>query len=194
MACYDLQQRHFGENYAQELMTKSPQLPQDIQWHFIGHLQSNKAKKLVNTVTNLWIVETVHSLKLARLLSKAVTESERETKLNIFVQVNTSNEDQKSGIRPDQVVDIVREITSDNPDYNMISFQGLMTIGQYSGDPTADFQVLVDCKATLAQELDMPLDQIELSMGMSADYQQAAEMGSTNVRVGSTIFGARNTQ
>lgn len=88
-------QRLFGENYAKELIEKSPQLPQDIEWHFIGHLQSNKCKALLKAVPNLAMIESVDSLKLAQELQKAcvTTQRTKDKPLRILVQVNTSGED-----------------------------------------------------------------------------------------------------
>ena len=92
-AAYAAGQRHFGENYIQELVGKAPELPQDIQWHFIGHLQSNKAKTLLSQVPNLYMIETVDTPKLANLLHKQLNGA--STKLKIMIQVNTSGEEQK---------------------------------------------------------------------------------------------------
>jgi PLP dependent protein len=89
---YTAGQRHFGENYIQELITKSVELPEDIKWHFIGALQSNKCKMLVEKVKNLWCVETVDSEKKARLLENGAAAIERKELLKVFVQVNTSGE------------------------------------------------------------------------------------------------------
>lgn len=90
---YDFGQRHFGENYIQELITKSTELPDDIRWHFIGALQSNKCKLLVEKVKNLWCVETVDSQKKAGLLEKAAATVERNEPLKVFIQINTSGEE-----------------------------------------------------------------------------------------------------
>jgi PLP dependent protein len=92
-SAYNAGQRHFGENYIQELITKSQQLPDDIKWHFIGALQSNKCKLLVEKVKNLWCVETVDSEKKAKLLEKGAAGLERTALLKVFIQVNTSEED-----------------------------------------------------------------------------------------------------
>jgi pyridoxal phosphate enzyme (YggS family) len=91
MEAYNAGQRHFGENYVQEMVTKAAELPKDINWHFIGHLQSNKCKQLLS-VDNLYLVETVDSAKLATKLDSVWGEFNRENKLNVMVQVNTSNE------------------------------------------------------------------------------------------------------
>jgi PLP dependent protein len=92
-SAYDAGQRHFGENYIQELINKSTELPDDIKWHFIGALQSNKCKQLVEKVKNLWCVETVDSEKKARLLENGVASVERDELLRVFIQINTSGEE-----------------------------------------------------------------------------------------------------
>jgi len=90
---YDAGQRHFGENYIQELIAKAAELPDDIKWHFIGALQSNKCKQLVEKVKNLWVVETLDSEKKARLLESGATD--RSIPLKVYIQVNTSGEKRK---------------------------------------------------------------------------------------------------
>ncbi|KAH8949093.1 hypothetical protein BDL97_10G012700 [Sphagnum fallax] len=159
---YDGGHRHFGENYVQEFLEKAPQLPADIQWHFVGHLQSNKAKVLV-CVPNLYMVEGVDSLKVANHLDRAVSGVGRQP-LRVLVQVNTSGEESKSGVEPAECVHLAKHVKQDCPN---LLFSGLMTIGMrdYTSTPE-NFQTLANC-------------------------QKEIEMGSTNVRVGSTIFGAR---
>ena len=93
LSAYTAGQRHFGENYIQELIVKSNELPEDIRWHFIGALQSNKCKMLVEKVKNLWCVETVDSEKKARLLEAGASTIERKELLKVFIQVNTSHEE-----------------------------------------------------------------------------------------------------
>lgn len=190
-ACYDNNQRHFGENYVQEVVDKAAALPGDIRWHYIGHLQSNKVKKLLS-VPNLWVVETVDSAKLARELNKVEATMERKTKLKVLVQVNTSGEVQKSGVAPGDAVELVRFIVDQCP---LLDFQGLMTIGRFDESPKDDcFGCLASCKRTVCEALQdqiLPAEDFTLSMGMSADFKLAMRLGSTSVRVGSTIFGRR---
>jgi PLP dependent protein len=97
---YQAGQRHFGENYIQELITKSAELPEDIKWHFIGTLQSNKCKVLVENVKNLWVIETIDSEKKARLLENALGVIKRDEALRVFVQVNTSGEERNVAVNP----------------------------------------------------------------------------------------------
>ncbi|KAG3110265.1 hypothetical protein PI125_g10162 [Phytophthora idaei] len=185
---YEADQRHFGENYIQELVQKAPLLPADIKWHYIGHVQSNKAKPLVRDVPNLFVVETVDSIKIANALNKASSEFRTE-KLNVMVQVNTSEEEQKSGIDADCLVELARHIVTSCEHLNLM---GLMTIGRY-GDTTSEcFDRLVACRKKVAEAIGKAETDLDLSMGMSGDFELAISCGSTHVRVGSTIFGARN--
>ncbi|KFK29193.1 hypothetical protein AALP_AA7G101700 [Arabis alpina] len=185
---YDAGHRCFGENYVQEFIDKAPQLPDDIEWHFVGHLQSNKAKTLLAGVPNLAMVEGVDGEKVANHLDRAVSSLGRHP-LKVLVQVNTSGEPSKSGIEPSSVVELARYVKLHCP--NLV-FSGLMTIGMPDYTSTPDnFRTLSNCRADVCKALGMAEDQFELSMGMSGDFEQAIEMGSTNVRVGSTIFGPR---
>ncbi|XP_064968605.1 uncharacterized protein LOC135614791 isoform X7 [Musa acuminata AAA Group] len=152
---YDVGHRCFGENYVQEIVEKAPQLPSDIEWHFIGNLQSNKVKSLLAGVPNLDMVESVDDEKIANHLDRMVASLGRKP-LKVLVQVNTSGEESKFGVDPSYCVQLVKHVKLGCP--NLI-FAGLMTIGMldYSSTPE-NFEI---------------------------------EMGSTNVRIGSTIFGAR---
>lgn len=185
---YDAGHRCFGENYVQEFIEKAPQLPKDIDWHFIGHLQSNKAKSLLAAVPNLSMVHGVDNEKIANHLDRAVSSIGRKP-LSVMVQVNTSGEISKSGIEPASCVDLVKHVKFSCP--NLV-FSGLMTIGMpdYTSTPE-NFKTLSRCRSEICKELGMLENQCELSMGMSGDFELAIEMGSTNVRIGSTIFGPR---
>ncbi|KAI9258517.1 hypothetical protein BY458DRAFT_518156 [Sporodiniella umbellata] len=188
MSAYESGQRHFGENYVQEIVEKSRQLPSDIHWHFIGTLQSNKCKT-VAAIPNLYVVETVDSGKKADALNRACIAVERKEVLNVFVQINTSEEEAKSGIAPADALEVCKHILNK---CTQLKLCGLMTIGKFGRDPSKenpDFKCLVDCKKRIEKELD--LASLELSMGMSSDYVNALKMGATNVRVGTTIFGGR---
>ncbi|WJX37653.1 hypothetical protein P8452_25397 [Trifolium repens] len=185
---YDAGHRHFGENYVQEFVEKAPQLPQDIQWHFIGHLQSNKVKTLLNGVPNLAMVEGVDNQKVANNLDRMVSTLGRN-RLKVLVQVNTSGEESKSGVDPSNCVDLAKHVKLSCPN---LEFSGLMTIGMldYTSTPQ-NFQTLSNCRTEVCKALEMDEEQCELSMGMSGDFELAIESGSTNVRIGSTIFGPR---
>jgi len=191
-AAFDAGQRDFGENYVQELLEKAPALPSDIRWRFIGHLQSNKAKALCAGVPNLAAVETVDSAKLATLLDAAwapLCAAQGGRRLDVYVQVNTSGEETKHGVEPGEAVPLARHVAAT---CRHLRLAGLMTIGQpdYSSRPE-NFTALAACRAAVAADLGVPPADLELSMGMSGDFEQAVEMGSSNVRVGSALFGAR---
>ena len=187
----------------QELLDKAPAMPSDVRWRFIGHLQSNKAAALVKGVPGLQCVETVDSIKLATKLDAAVaaavsaegeqtpsSSSSRTVPLPVFVQVNTSGEESKHGGEPSAAAPLAAEISGKCPN---LKVAGLMTIGQpdYSSRPE-NFVCLARVREEVAKALNCEPADLELSMGMSGDYEAAIQMGSTNVRVGSTIFGARN--
>lgn len=204
---YEYGQRFFGENYIQELETKSnsdellAKCP-DIKFHFIGHLQSNKVNKLLK-VRNLHMVETVDSVKLADLINKAIERRATEMlsnacadtgandKLKVLIQVNTSGEEQKNGIQPDQAIELAEHISRN---CQWLEFAGLMTIGRLEGwgdGPNIDFIRLYELRTSVAKSLMIKPTDLELSMGMSGDFEEAITMGSTNVRIGTMIFGER---
>ncbi|GFQ02869.1 proline synthase co-transcribed bacterial homolog protein [Phtheirospermum japonicum] len=185
---YDAGHRCFGENYVQELVEKAPQLPEDIEWRFIGNLQSNKVKPLLSGVPNLAAVETIDDEKIANHLNRAVGNIGRKP-LKVLVQVNTSGEESKYGVEPAGCVELAKHVSMNCPN---LEFCGLMTIGMpdYTSTPE-NFKTLANCRSEVCKALGIAEEQCELSMGMSGDFELAIEMGSTNVRIGSTIFGAR---
>lgn len=197
LEAYHAGQRHFGENYVQELVEKAndqqllTECP-EIKWHMIGHLQTNKVKKVVEA-PRMYCIETVDSVKLASAINNAVKKTGSEEKLKVFVQVNTSDEENKSGVHPNEAAGLVRHIQESCPH---LALAGIMTIGAFDHDlskgPNPDFQRLLKCRARVCEEQCMEPKDVELSMGMSNDFEHAILVGSTNVRVGSTIFGARN--
>jgi PLP dependent protein len=190
MEVYSLGHRSFGENYVHELLEKAPKLPTDIQWHFIGQLQSNKVKSLVTDVPNLYMIESVDSIKLAEKIEKACVTSGRSSNLRILIQVNTSDEEQKGGLSTiNEIVELVQYVLTNCPH---ITFSGLMTIGKLGEVANIYFEKLSAMKAELLLKLpELQAMDLELSMGMSADFEQAILCGSTSVRVGSSIFGER---
>ena len=175
-------------------MSKSKEMPDDVSWHFIGPLQSNKAASLVKTVglDKLACIETISTLKLASKLNRAVETlnegTDEKKKLGIYIQVNTSGEESKSGVSPgSEVSDLVKQISKECP---FLSIDGLMTIGA-PGDYSC-FDTLSSCRNEVATILDKDASDLELSMGMSGDFEVAIAKGATSVRVGSTIFGQRD--
>jgi pyridoxal phosphate enzyme (YggS family) len=186
----------------QELVEKSKILPRSIQWHMIGGLQSNKCKQLAEQIPNLWCVSSVDSEKKANELEKgrkALLEKDGADtvsgKLRVKVQVNTSGEENKSGVEPDATLSLCRHIIEKCPH---LQLHGLMTIGAIarSRETTAeneneDFVKLRETRDRVVKELGWEEGALELSMGMSADFEGAIRMGSDEVRVGSQIFGER---
>ena len=191
-AAYEAGQRVFGENYINELVEKSQALAHlsEIKWHFIGNLQKKNCSKLT-TCKNLKVVETVDSEKVARALNNGWKRNGDGEPLNIFLQVNTSREEQKSGCMPEQLVSLADFVSKE---CDVLRLKGVMTIGAFGYDwsqgPNPDFIELLKSHKELAEHLCD--NKLEISMGMSDDFCKAIEMGSTNVRVGSKIFGARN--
>jgi len=189
-AAYGAGQRDFGENYVQEVVAKAPELPEDVRWHFIGHLQSNKVKDLLS-VPNLYCVHTVDSIKLANEIQKRALQLRPDRPLMVFAQVNTSMEDSKSGCAPSEIVALCTAIR-DN--CSALQLVGLMCIGKYSaaeGGSEEDFACLNQCRTEVAGAMGAEPSSLALSMGMSHDYEAALAAGATHVRVGSTIFGTR---
>jgi pyridoxal phosphate enzyme (YggS family) len=181
---FDAGPRAFGENYAQEAVRKIAELadlrPRGIEWHFIGPLQSNKA---VLVARHFDWVHSVDRLKIAGLLAR----SRNETPLNVCIQVNASGETSKGGITAQEVPVFANEVAA----LPMLRLRGLMTIIENTPDDAvkrAQFRLVRECFDQLRRD-GHPVD--TLSMGMSQDFRLAIEEGSTMVRVGSAIFGAR---
>ncbi|XP_043269289.1 pyridoxal phosphate homeostasis protein [Venturia canescens] len=198
IAAYEAGQRNFGENYVNELIEKANNTDifekcKDIRWHFIGHLQRNKVNKILK-VPNLYLIETIDSEKLATAVDNSWEKlrSDQDAKLNVMVQVNTSKEEEKQGCEIEETSTVVKHIIENCKNLN---FMGLMTIGAYGYDlangPNPDFITLKDCRENVCKALGLEMKNVEISMGMSSDYEHAIEVGSTNVRVGSFIFGER---
>ncbi|MFH0786773.1 MAG: YggS family pyridoxal phosphate-dependent enzyme [Pseudomonadota bacterium] len=174
---------HFGENYIQEAQRKIETIRQGT-WHFIGHLQSNKAKQALNLFS---MIETVDSLKLARELNRQALQAGKT--LEILLQVNEAGEESKSGLAADQIPCLLEE----SPTWQGLRLRGLMTIPPYDLDPEKSrpwYRSLSEQRARW--QLQFPgLDLRHLSMGMSHDFEVAIEEGATIIRVGTALFGAR---
>ncbi|KAF2863687.1 alanine racemase family protein [Piedraia hortae CBS 480.64] len=192
--------KDFGENYAQELMEKAALLPKSIQWHMIGGLQTNKCKPLAEQIPNLYCVSSVDTAKKADALEKgraALGSTQTlSDNLRVLVQVNTSGEVEKSGVEPNEAADLCRHVREKCPH---LALAGLMTIGaiarsQAAGtteDVNEDFVRLREIRDKVVKELHMPETSLQLSMGMSSDFESAISQGSDEVRIGTTIFGER---
>ncbi|PIE55694.1 MAG: YggS family pyridoxal phosphate-dependent enzyme [Desulfobulbus propionicus] len=175
----------FGENYLQEAQEKIEACPQQINWHFIGHLQSNKARLAARLFQ---VIETVDRLKTARLLDK---EARSGTGLSILVQVNVGEDPRKSGVAAQQLPGLLEAIHTQTT----LRVEGLMTMPPYNPDPEASRPHFARLRA-LAEEnaargFFADTSQVALSMGMSGDFQVAIEEGATLVRIGTSIFGER---
>jgi PLP dependent protein len=180
---YAAGQRAFGESYAQELVAKSEALADlaDIEWHFVGHLQSNKARAVASRAS---VVHTVDSPFLARELGKRAA-SERRAPLPVLVEVNVGGEPQKAGSSPGDLAEVMAAIRAQPA----LALRGLMTMPP-AGDPAiarSVFETLSTLRNLHGGAAELP----ELSMGMSSDLEIAVEAGATIVRVGTAIFGAR---
>ena len=181
---YAAGQRAFGENYAQELAAKAPALADlpDIEWHFIGHLQTNKARVVA---AHAHVVHTVDSAAVARELGKRVARELRAAPMPVLVEVNVGGEAQKAGAAPGDIEEVVRAV-HEQPS---LVVRGLMTMPP-AGDPAAARRVF-ETLATLRNLHGGPALLPELSMGMSEDLEVAIACGATIVRVGTAIFGER---
>jgi pyridoxal phosphate enzyme (YggS family) len=180
---YAAGQRAFGESYAQELATKAEALADltDLEWHFIGHLQSNKAKIAAK---HAHVVHTIDTVALAHELGKRVAR-DREARLPVLIEVNVGAEPQKSGASPGEIAEVVRAIQEEPA----LLLSGLMTV-----PPAGDLAIAKKTFDTLALLRNLhggPAVLPELSMGMSSDLDVAVACGATLVRVGTAIFGAR---
>lgn len=188
---YDLGQKIFGENKAQEMAEKYPQLPSDIEWHFIGHLQRNKVKAIAPFVQ---MIESVDRLKLAKEIEKEARKNDRI--INCLIQVHIAEDETKYGLSPNELDSLVSSFLND--DYKHLRICGLMGIATLTHDRDKileEFKGLRNQFDRLKQEYFANEDYFrELSMGMTSDYDLAIQAGSTMVRVGSYIFGARNYQ
>ncbi len=178
--------RDFGENYVQELVDKIDQLPGDIRWHMIGHLQTNKVKYIVGKT---YLIHSVDSVKLAREIGKISAKNGLIS--DILLEVNVAAEDSKFGFTPDELPEIVREMAG----IEGIRIKGLMTSAPVCDDPEENRiyfkklkQLSIDIKKQNIDNVNMDV----LSMGMSGDYESAVGEGASYVRIGTAIFGARN--
>lgn len=183
---YDAGARDFGENKVQELIAKMPNLPSDIRWHMIGHLQRNKVKYIAGEV------ELIHSVDSFRLAEEINIQAKRK-KIIIpaLIEINIGDEESKFGVRPDEAKELCKEIS----ELDSIHIEGLMTVAPAADDPEEVrryfrkmHELFLDIKSENIDNVEMKI----LSMGMTNDYKVAIEEGSTMVRVGTGIFGARD--
>ncbi len=182
LEAYEAGQRIFGENKVQEMVAKWESLPKDIEWHMIGHVQTNKIKYMAPFVH---LVHGVDRLKVLKELDKQALKAGRV--IHCLLQVHIAKEDTKFGFDPSEV----RELASQLGTFEHVRVRGLMGMATNSPDMNLveqEFRGLRELFDEFAQDLDWDI----LSMGMSGDYKSAIRAGSTHVRIGSAIFGARN--
>ncbi|HMS76297.1 YggS family pyridoxal phosphate-dependent enzyme [Gordonia sp. (in: high G+C Gram-positive bacteria)] len=177
-----------GENKVQEAKRKSESLARlGVDWAVIGHLQTNKAKDVASFATEF---QALDNLRVAQALDRRLTDLGRT--LEVYVQVNTSAEESKFGLPPEELAGFLREL----PRYETLRVQGLMTLALFTSDTDRVrecFRTLRTLRDRMREESPDLIGTGELSMGMSGDYELAIEEGATCVRVGQAIFGARNT-
>ncbi|MCI8858881.1 MAG: YggS family pyridoxal phosphate-dependent enzyme [Lachnospiraceae bacterium] len=188
---YEAGSRNFGENKVQEIMDKYPQLPPDIRWHMIGHLQRNKVKYIIDKVT---LIHSVDSLRLAEEISNQAQK--KQVDIDILVEVNIAGEESKFGTSREEVFQLVEEIAK----LPNIFIKGLMTIAPFVANPEDNRKYFRQIRELSVDIMNKNIDNVTmsvLSMGMTGDYMVAIEEGATMVRVGTGIFGERtytNTQ
>ena len=188
LEAYDAGQRIFGENKVQEMAEKYEEMPKDIKWHMIGHLQRNKVKYMAHFVD---LVHGVDSFKTLKEINKQALKHERV--INCLLQLKIANEDTKFGLSFTEVEDILNSEAL--KDLKNIKIQGVMGMASFTEDETivkTEFKTLKSFFEKLKTIQLFNFTPTTISMGMSGDYKLAIEEGSTMVRVGSAIFGHRN--
>jgi pyridoxal phosphate enzyme (YggS family) len=183
---YQVGQRDFGENKVQEMLTKYAQLPKDIRWHLIGHLQTNKVKSIIDFV---YLIHAVDSIKLLSEIEKRAQQSSR--RVQILLQMHIAEETTKFGLDEDELNQILAK--NDAGEFPHVEIRGLMGMATFTKDHLQvkkEFEGLNTIYKRLATKYNWSI----LSMGMSGDYPLAIAQGSNLVRVGSAIFGERNYQ
>lgn len=182
---YNAGARFFGENKVQEIQEKYEKLPEDIQWHMIGHLQRNKIKYIVDKVA---MIHSVDSLRLAEAIEAEAAK--KNVKIPILIEVNVAEEDTKFGLKTTEVLPLLKQIC----EFTHIEVKGLMTIAPYVEDPEENRKIFRQLKKLSVDIADKNINNISmsvLSMGMTGDYEVAVQEGATMVRVGTGIFGER---
>ncbi len=183
---YDAGSRDFGENKPQEIREKYPQLPTDIRWHMIGHLQRNKIKYIIDKVC---MIHSVDSIRLAEAIDEEAKK--HGIVMPVLIEVNVAEEESKFGVHLDEVESLIRQIS----ELSNIQVQGLMTIAPFTEnaeDNRIYFRKLRNLYVDIKDKNIDNVNMCNLSMGMTGDYEVAVEEGATMVRVGTGIFGARS--
>lgn len=188
-AAYDAGQRHFGENKVQEMTDKWEQLPKDICWHMVGHLQTNKVKYLAPYVH---LIHSVDSLKLLHEINKQASKHDRV--IDVLLQVYIAQEDTKYGLDEEELLALLNSPQlAEWPHVRVVGLMGMASNTNDESQIRQEFRGLRSLFDSLKEQFQSDQIQLhQLSMGMSGDYLLALEEGSTLIRVGSAIFGARN--
>lgn len=182
---YDLGIRDFGENKVQELTDKAPQLPNDLRWHMIGHLQRNKVKQVIDKAV---LIHSVDSVRLAKAIEAEAAK--KDIIVQILLEVNVAEEDSKFGLKVNEVLPAIEEIAA----MPHVRIKGLMTIAPFVENPEENRTVFAQLQKLSVDIAEKNIDNVSvdiLSMGMTNDYQVAIEEGATMIRVGTGIFGER---
>lgn len=185
---YEAGARDFGENKVQDLLDRIPEMPSDVRWHMIGHLQRNKVKYIVGKVA---LIHSVDSLRLAEEISREAVKQGVE--VDVLIEVNVAGEESKFGVAPEETALLAEEISR----MPAIHVRGLMTIAPFTEDAEKNRQYFRKLKKLSVDIAGKNIDNVYmsvLSMGMTGDYPVAIEEGATYVRVGTGIFGARQPQ
>ena len=189
MEAYEAGQRIFGESRVQEFLAKVPMLPSDIEWHFIGHLQTNKLKMVLPYVS---LVQSVDSVRLLDAVNAWGAANSKV--INVLLEPHVAAEETKQGFDPEEVVSVMSEAADGK--YGFVAFKGIMGMATFTDEESvvrADFCRLREVFDNVRQEFPLLSDGFsEFSIGMSDDYHIAIEYGSTMIRIGSMIFGNRN--
>lgn len=186
---YEAGQRIFGENKAQEMTEKEALLPKDIEWHMIGHLQRNKVKYIAPYVS---LIHSVDSFKLLKEINKQAAKNERV--IDVLLQIHIAEEETKFGLDKNELLELLHDIElPELKNIRIVGLMGMATFTQNQDQVRKEFKNLKNIyNEVLSENNSKNVEITELSMGMSGDYELAIEEGSTLIRVGSAIFGARN--
>jgi pyridoxal phosphate enzyme (YggS family) len=190
MEAYEVGQRIFGENKIQEMAEKWEQMPKDIQWHMIGHVQTNKVKFMAPFVS---LIHGVDSLKLLQEINKQALKNNRI--IDCLLQIYIAEEETKFGLDEEELNGILRFITQNSEIYKNVRIVGLMGMATFTDNKDQIKKEFLHLKTIFDKTKKLKTENCQLetiSMGMSGDYQLAVECGSTMVRIGSSIFGGRN--
>jgi len=189
MEAYEAGQRIFGENKIQEMAEKWEQMPKDIQWHMIGHVQTNKVKYMAEYVS---LIHGVDSLKLLQEINRQAAKHNRV--IDCLLQVHIAEEETKFGLNEEELNEILKQVQNDNSNFENIRVVGLMGMATFTENTAQIEKEFKHFRTSFDKHSQLESSNLKLqtlSMGMSGHYQLAIECGSTMVRIGSSIFGGR---